>query len=65
MKVKDPVCGRMIDKKDAAETSTFKGKTYYFCSRPCMVNFEKDPMIYTGERTLDLGPYPRKKDNAA
>ena len=64
MKVKDPVCGTMIDKEDAAETTSFKGTTYYFCSPPCLLKFEKDPMIYTGERSLDPGS-PREKDKAA
>jgi YHS domain-containing protein len=27
----DPVCGREIDEKTAPATSTYMGKTYYFC----------------------------------
>ncbi len=62
MKIKDPVCGKMIEKDGAAGTSPYKGKTYYFCSPSCLVEFEKDPMVYTGERSV--GPFP-KKDKAA
>ena len=65
MKVKDPVCGKIIDEKDAMETSSFKGKTFYFCSPPCRLKFEKDPMIYTGERSLEPGPDSQGKDKAA
>jgi Cu+-exporting ATPase len=34
-KVKDLVCGMMIDPKEAAATSEYKGQTYYFCARGC------------------------------
>ncbi len=39
----DPVCGMEVDEKQAAATSTYKGKTYYFCSRGCKVQFDKNP----------------------
>jgi len=45
-KVKDLVCGMMIDPKTAAATSEYKGKTYYFCARGCKVAFDKDPEKY-------------------
>ncbi|MCR4406221.1 MAG: YHS domain-containing protein [Anaerolineae bacterium] len=45
-KVKDPVCGMMIDPKTAAATSEYKGQTYYFCARGCKVAFDKDPEKY-------------------
>jgi len=45
-KVKDLVCGMMIDPKTAAATSEYKGQTYYFCARGCKVAFEKDPEKY-------------------
>ena len=32
MKVKDTVCGMTAEDKDAAATSDYQGKTYYFCS---------------------------------
>jgi Cu+-exporting ATPase len=41
MKVKDPVCGMTIDQKDAAATSTYQGKAYYFCSSSCKEKFEQ------------------------
>ena len=45
-KVKDLVCGMMIDPKTAAATSEYEGKTYYFCARGCKVAFDKDPQKY-------------------
>jgi len=45
-KVKDPVCGMEIDSKSAAAKSTYKGKTYYFCSASEKEQFEKEPTKY-------------------
>ncbi|GFP41907.1 P-type Cu+ transporter, partial [Candidatus Hakubella thermalkaliphila] len=43
MKVTDPVCKMVIDDKDAVATSTYKGITYYFCSKACKEDFDKNP----------------------
>jgi YHS domain-containing protein len=43
---KDPVCGMDVDEKKAAGTVVYKGKSYYFCSNPCKVRFEKEPEKY-------------------
>jgi Cu+-exporting ATPase len=48
MNVKDPVCGMTIDEKDAAGTSVYEGKTFYFCSTNCKEKFEKEPAKYAG-----------------
>ena len=45
----DPVCNMIIDPKDAAGTSEYKGKTYYFCSPGCKRSFDKDPEKYVSE----------------
>lgn len=42
-KVKDVVCGMMVDTQSAPATIEYKGKTYYFCAQGCKVAFEKDP----------------------
>jgi Cu+-exporting ATPase len=49
MKVTDPVCHMTIEDSEAAGTSTYKGKTYYFCSKPCKEDFDKDPGSYTAD----------------
>jgi len=47
-KVKDPVCKMKIKKSDAATTSEYEGKLYYFCSERCKEQFEKNPSKYVG-----------------
>ena len=43
----DPVCGMSVDQNSAEATSTYKGKTYYFCSEDCKEIFDKEPDEYT------------------
>ena len=48
-KTRDLVCGYELDEaraKAAGLTSTYKGKTYYFCSYGCNKQFDKDPERY-------------------
>lgn len=45
MQVKDPVCGMMVD--DATSiSSSYHGKTYYFCSDECKKTFDANPERY-------------------
>lgn len=44
--VKDPVCGMTIESETAKQTSTYQGKTYYFCSPGCKTSFDRDPEKY-------------------
>jgi YHS domain-containing protein len=44
---KDPVCEMEVEEKKAAATSTYQGKTYYFCAEACKRAFEKNPEMYT------------------
>jgi YHS domain-containing protein len=44
-KAKDPVCGLMVDKNPKLST-TYKGETYYFCSRTDLEEFKKAPEKY-------------------
>lgn len=41
--VRDPVCGMSVSPESAAATTTFEGRTYYFCCDGCRKAFEKDP----------------------
>ena len=43
---KDPVCGMDVDETKAAATSTYKGKTYYFCAQGCKKSFDESPEKY-------------------
>ncbi|NOZ60181.1 MAG: YHS domain-containing protein [Calditrichaeota bacterium] len=47
--VKDPVCGMMMDEKEATATAEYKNKSYYFCSSHCKMSFDKEPEKYIGE----------------
>lgn len=44
---KDLVCGMDVDEKKAAASTTYKDKTYYFCTEACRRAFQKDPEKYT------------------
>jgi YHS domain-containing protein len=43
---KDPVCGMFVDEKNAAGSSSYAGKTYFFCSPGCKSEFDKNPAKY-------------------
>jgi membrane fusion protein, copper/silver efflux system len=46
-KVKDLVCGMDINPNAAGTLKTsYKGKTYYFCSKQCKIHFEVNPEEY-------------------
>jgi Uncharacterized conserved protein len=44
-KTKDPICFKDVDTQ-GAEKATYKGKTYYFCSRADRERFLSDPAAY-------------------
>jgi P-type Cu+ transporter len=45
-KINDPVCDMEIEVESAAETRTYKGETFYFCSPGCARHFDSDPARY-------------------
>ena len=45
-RVKDPVCGMMIDSANAKD-HTHEGVKYYFCSQACHDKFEASPATYS------------------
>ena len=45
----DPVCGMEVDERTAAATSTYKGKTYYFCAPGCKEEFDENPEEFIAE----------------
>ena len=48
MMAKDLVCGMDVDEKAVKYTTTYKGKTYYFCAFGCQKMFEANPEKYIG-----------------
>jgi P-type Cu+ transporter len=45
-KVKDPVCGMMVDPQKSAGKVEHGGKSYHFCSARCAERFQKDPQKF-------------------
>jgi Cu+-exporting ATPase len=43
---KDVVCGMEVDPAEAAGSSQYNGRTYYFCSEVCKAKFEANPDEY-------------------
>ncbi len=43
--MKDPVCGMEVGER-ARHKSSYKGKTYYFCSEGCKGAFDSAPIRY-------------------
>jgi P-type Cu+ transporter len=43
--VKDPVCGMEVEVETTppALTTEYKGQTYYFCGRGCLLDFKDEP----------------------
>ena len=48
----DPVCKMTVKKKDAAATSEYEGKTYYFCNVNCKKDFDEDPEKYLEQEDM-------------
>jgi YHS domain-containing protein len=48
-KVRDPVCGIMVD-KDPNLSASYRGEVYYFCSKTDMEKFKKEPETYIRRR---------------
>lgn len=44
----DPVCGMEVETDGAPYHAEYKGETYFFCGKGCMLEFKEDP-----ERILD------------
>ena len=58
-RVKDPVCGMMVDPQKPASRVTRGDKTYYFCSKGCAQKFEKDPEKFlAAPGTAGMGAAP-------
>ena len=45
----DPVCKMEIKESEAAATSEYKGKKYYFCAVSCKKAFDQKPEKYLAE----------------
>ncbi|WP_201860736.1 heavy metal translocating P-type ATPase [Microvirga soli] len=50
-KVKDPVCGMMVDPHQTTHRAQYEGKPYYFCSSGCQSKFMAEPAKYVEPAT--------------
>jgi Cu+-exporting ATPase len=58
---KDPVCGMVVDPRQAAGSRSHQGKTYYFCSLACLAKFDQAAERYAGQeaqKTASRKPRP-------
>jgi membrane fusion protein, copper/silver efflux system len=58
---KDPSCGMEVDPARAVaagNTASYRGTTYYFCSRSCRDKFHQDPQKFLAAGDDDLGKVP-------
>ena len=46
VKVKDPVCGMMVDPHSTPHRAQYEGRPYYFCSSGCQSKFMAEPAKY-------------------
>lgn len=49
----DPVCGMDVEESEGAIKTEYQGKTYYFCSKACLLAFSKDPEKYLEKDSPD------------
>src|SRR3569833_2671404 len=54
-KVRDPVCGMMVDPATAISTG-HDGKTYHFCCDGCRDSFVASPDKYLNQKPFELPP---------
>jgi P-type Cu+ transporter len=45
-RVRDPVCGMLIDPAKAAAKFDYQGQTYFFCNPGCLKKFQAQPDVY-------------------
>ncbi|HTQ40253.1 MAG TPA: heavy metal translocating P-type ATPase [Pirellulales bacterium] len=55
-KVRDPVCGMLIDPARAAGKFEYQGQTYYFCNPGCLKKFQAQPDVYLSSVPVASGP---------
>ncbi|MBM1170135.1 heavy metal translocating P-type ATPase [Microvirga arabica] len=51
-RVKDPVCGMMVDPHTTPHRAQHGGRPFYFCSGGCRDKFEKDPARYLSPQAV-------------
>jgi len=64
---KDLVCGMEVREEEAAASSEYKGKKYFFCAKTCKQKFDEDPEKYIlgkeGEEEKSIKKEMEEADN--
>ena len=55
-RVKDLVCGMLVDPATAKHRAAHAGQTYYFCSGRCAERFRADPEGILGKAAREAAP---------
>ncbi|MEK6570962.1 MAG: YHS domain-containing protein, partial [Bacteroidota bacterium] len=50
----DLVCGMQVDEQTARHSTSYRGKTYYFCSGGCKSTFEVNPEQYVAKPSTEV-----------
>ncbi len=60
---KDPVCEMMVEEGTEAGTYTYKGETYYFCSKSCVERFKENPekFLTSSHATVEMPVHSDRK----
>lgn len=61
---KDLVCGMEVKQEEAAATSVYKGKTYFFCSQGCKEKFDRNPEKYILKKSSEFEEMAEEKSSA-
>ena len=57
-RVKDPVCGMLVDPHTAKHRAEHQGHTYYFCNPRCREKFVTEPERYLAPAAAPAAPVP-------
>ena len=59
-RMRDPVCGMIVDQHTAKHRAEHAGRPYYFCSNSCRTKLEADPVRYIdpGQSGVKADPVP-------
>ena len=60
----DPVCGMNVDPATSTLTTSFGGRTYYFCNPKCLAKFRENPSAYLAPRPTPPHEEPPKPATA-
>jgi Cu+-exporting ATPase len=48
VKIKDPICGMIVDEPKSRHQASYSGAEYYFCSDACLHKFQEHPERFVG-----------------